>query len=44
VTALGYFQEAARVLREGGWLFFDVLTEACLTPETTKRWLESGWS
>jgi hypothetical protein len=42
ITCLRYFAEAARVVRPGGWLVFDVLTEACLTPEMTNNWVTSG--
>ena len=44
LTCLRYFEEAARVVRPGGWVFFDALTEECLTPELRKSWIASGWS
>lgn len=43
LTCLEYFSEAARVIRPGGWFFFDVLTEECLTSDLTKSWIDSGW-
>jgi SAM-dependent methyltransferase len=44
MTCLQYFEEAGRVMRPGGWFFFDVLTEECLTPELTRSWIDSGWN
>lgn len=38
-TTSGYFAEMARVVKAGGMIVFDVLTEACLTDEYLGRWL-----
>jgi hypothetical protein len=37
VTA-SYFREMARVVRRGGWAVFDIMTEACFTPEHLDAW------
>lgn len=42
MTTLRYWPEMARVTRPGGFVVFDVVTEACLDPETIDRWTGSG--
>jgi hypothetical protein len=32
----------ARVTRSGGFVVFDVVTEACLDPDTVDKWTGSG--
>jgi SAM-dependent methyltransferase len=39
VTALGYIDEMARVVRPGGTAAFDLITDDCLDDATTKVWL-----
>jgi SAM-dependent methyltransferase len=39
VTALGYVDEMARVVRPGGVVAFDTITDDCLDDATTKVWL-----
>jgi SAM-dependent methyltransferase len=39
VTALGYIDEMARVVRPGGTAAFDMITDDCLDDSTTKVWL-----
>lgn len=39
VTALGYLDEMARVVRSGGTVAFDMITDECLDDSTTKVWL-----
>ena len=39
VTALGYIDEMARVVRPGGTVAFDLITDDCLDDATTKVWL-----
>jgi SAM-dependent methyltransferase len=39
VTALGYLDEMARVVRSGGTVAFDMITDDCLDDSTTKVWL-----
>ncbi|MGW1345740.1 class I SAM-dependent methyltransferase [Kribbella sp. NPDC002412] len=39
VTALGYIDELARVVRPGGIAAFDMITDDCLDDSTTKVWL-----
>lgn len=39
VTALGYLDEIARVVRRGGTAAFDLITDDCLDDSTTKVWL-----
>lgn len=38
----GYLQEMARVVRPGGTVAFDVVTEACLDEETVRTWARDG--
>ncbi|MFI6938023.1 methyltransferase domain-containing protein [Streptomyces sp. NPDC050418] len=45
LTFLGstrYFFEMARVVRPGGRIVFDVMTESCLDPETMRAWATKG--
>lgn len=41
ITTAGYLREMARVVRPGGIVAFDVITENCLTDETVDGWLKS---
>ena len=41
VTA-GYLKEMARVVRPGGTVAFDIITEACLNDETIEVWTRHG--
>lgn len=42
LSVVSYFNEAARVLRPGGFLHFDVFVEDSFTPESLTRWLRLG--
>jgi SAM-dependent methyltransferase len=42
VTALGYLCEMARVVRAGGRIVFDAMTEGCLDPLALERWCSAG--
>lgn len=42
VTTIGYLQEMARVVRPGGVVAFDIITEDSLDEETTTTWVSSG--
>jgi len=43
ITA-SYFREMARVVRNGGWVVFDILTEACFSREHLDAWFdEEPW-
>lgn len=42
VTTVGYLQEMARVVRPGGAVAFDVVTEDCLDEQTINSWLTHG--
>lgn len=37
-----YFQEIVRVTKPGGFVIFDILSEACFDAAILKKWLESG--
>ncbi len=37
-----YFYEIARVVKPGGKVVFDIVTEECMDDETLDRWIESG--
>jgi SAM-dependent methyltransferase len=39
---LNYWAEMVRVVRPDGYVVFDIVTEACLEPETVGRWIASG--
>ncbi|GAA1604927.1 MULTISPECIES: methyltransferase domain-containing protein [Kribbella] len=39
VTTVGYLEEMARVVRPGGIVAFDIVTESCLDEQATKTWV-----
>jgi hypothetical protein len=41
LTTVSYLQEMARIAKSGGWVIFDIMTEACFTPEYLKAWFEA---
>jgi hypothetical protein len=41
LTTVSYFEEMARVLQNGGWAVFDIMTEACFSPEHLKAWFDA---
>jgi hypothetical protein len=42
VTTVGYWWEMARVVRPGGAVAFDIVTENCLDEPTTSTWVSEG--
>jgi len=42
LNALRYFREIFRVLRTGGFVVFDIYSEACFDDEAVNAWLMSG--
>lgn len=42
IAACHYFVEMVRVVREGGKVVFDILSEECLDESTLQRWFASG--
>jgi hypothetical protein len=42
LVTLAYMNEMVRIVRPGGMVVFDVVTEECMDEETTARWLVSG--
>jgi SAM-dependent methyltransferase len=42
LPTLCYWREMLRVVRPGGFIVFDVMTEACLAPDTIDRWIDAG--
>ncbi|MFD3515782.1 methyltransferase domain-containing protein [Streptomyces sp. NPDC058657] len=42
LCACRYFLEMARVVRPGGRIVFDVMTENCLAPEAVRAWATQG--
>jgi SAM-dependent methyltransferase len=44
LVACRYFGEMCRVVRPGGRVLFDAVTEDCMDKETLERWLSSGAS
>jgi hypothetical protein len=43
LTICGYYEEMARVVRPGGWVVFDIVTERCFDDETLARWQRLGY-
>ncbi len=41
LTTVSYFGEMARVVRDGGWVVFDIMTEACLRREDLDAWFNA---
>lgn len=41
-TTAGYLEEMARVVRPGGAVAFDIVTEACLDDETVRQWVRTA--
>jgi len=41
LTTVSYLQEMARVAQSGGWVVFDIMTEACFTANYLKAWFEA---
>lgn len=41
-VCVGYLGEMARVVRPGGIVAFDAVTEPCLDEETVRRWMNDG--
>ena len=37
-----YWQEFVRVVRPGGWVVFDIMTQRCLPPAQLRAWAASG--
>lgn len=42
VVTVGYLWEMARVVRPGGLVAFDVVTESCMDETVTERWVAEG--
>jgi ubiquinone/menaquinone biosynthesis C-methylase UbiE len=42
VVTVGYLQEMARVVRPGGTVAFDIVTELSMDEEATKAWVATG--
>ncbi len=42
LATLSYFREMARVVRSGGWVVFDVMTENCFSPENLQAWFDAN--
>jgi hypothetical protein len=41
LATVSYFEEMARVVQNGGWVVFDIMTEACFSPEYLKAWFDA---
>jgi phospholipid N-methyltransferase len=41
LVTLAYFREMARVVRAGGWIVFDVMTEKCFDAANLQAWFDS---
>jgi SAM-dependent methyltransferase len=42
LTTCRYFAEIVRVVRDGGKVIFDIVTEDCMDDDTLKKWIVSG--
>lgn len=42
VTICKYFKEMVRVVKDDGYIVFDILTEQCMTIEMIEKWISSG--
>ena len=42
ITIFRYLMEMARVVKDDGYIVFDLVTEECLTEEILDRWIQSG--
>jgi hypothetical protein len=40
LTTLSYFREMSRVVREDGWIVFDVMTEQCFEAKRLQAWFD----
>ena len=41
VVSCGYFEEMVRVVRKGGWIVFDIVSEACMADSNVEKWVAS---
>ena len=41
-NTVSYFQEMARVVQDGGWVVFDIMTESCFNSHHIKAWLDAN--
>jgi hypothetical protein len=42
MTIFRYLIEMTRVVKDDGYIVFDLVTEECLAPEILERWINSG--
>jgi SAM-dependent methyltransferase len=42
LVTLSYLREFARVVRDGGWVVFDIMTEKCFSKEHLDQWFEAN--
>ena len=42
LTTLSYFREMARVVRDGGWIVFDIMTEQCFDSAHLQAWFDAN--
>ena len=43
LVTLSYFREMARVVRDQGWVVFDIMTESCFSPEHVQAWVGANY-
>ena len=41
LITMGYFKEIIRVIKDGGYVIFDIYSEVCMDEQTVERWLHS---
>ena len=41
LITVSYLQEMARIAKDGGWVVFDIMTEACFTSEYLNAWFDA---
>jgi hypothetical protein len=42
VVTCHYFEEMIRVVRSGGWVVFDIVSENCMPDATLEKWITQG--
>lgn len=42
LTTVSYFQEMARVVEDGGWVVFDIMTESCFNAHHLQAWFNAN--
>jgi phospholipid N-methyltransferase len=41
LITISYLREMARIVRNGGWIVFDIMSESCFEPESVDAWFKA---